>query len=214
MARAGVCRAFLILRSGKWDIPAYFGDGSSLGVSLGYLMMGSPHGPAYTIDQAYPFVRGARVVFGFGDILYSVRDPFSALLDRQITTHSDIVLGLFRSHDPFETDMIEVDRRGRVLSLLTKPGKTDLKWTWLLAVWNGAFTEFLHRHLECYEEGIRTHSVVRRELIVGDAFRAAIEAGLSVQSLAFPRSHYVDLGTPSGLRRGLAHQFAKERSKF
>lgn len=58
---AGIEDVYVIIRDGKWDIPAYLGDGSRLGLHLAYLMMGAPWGTPYSIDQAYPFVRDRRV---------------------------------------------------------------------------------------------------------------------------------------------------------
>jgi hypothetical protein len=43
--RAGARVVFIILRSGKWDIADYYGDGSRLGLRLAYLVMGDPYGP-------------------------------------------------------------------------------------------------------------------------------------------------------------------------
>jgi glucose-1-phosphate thymidylyltransferase len=48
----------VILREGKWDIPAYFNDGTALlDMHLAYLMMRQPFGSPFTLDQAYPFAR-------------------------------------------------------------------------------------------------------------------------------------------------------------
>jgi glucose-1-phosphate thymidylyltransferase len=44
MQLAGIDKAYFILRSGKWDIPAYFGDGEMLSMNLGYLIMNLPFG--------------------------------------------------------------------------------------------------------------------------------------------------------------------------
>ena len=74
-----ICRyyqAYIVLRPGKWDIPAYFGDGSILNMHLAYLMLGVPFGVPFTLDQAYPFVRYATVAFGFPDILFEPEDGF------------------------------------------------------------------------------------------------------------------------------------------
>lgn len=69
MQRAGVAQAFFILRPGKWDIPNFFGDGADLGLKLAYLTVHVPFGVAFSLNQAYPFVRGATVVMGFPDML-------------------------------------------------------------------------------------------------------------------------------------------------
>ena len=38
-ARAGASRAYVILREGKWDIPAYFVDGRIVGLDLAYIVI-------------------------------------------------------------------------------------------------------------------------------------------------------------------------------
>src|SRR5262245_10421875 len=53
MARAGIHKVYVVLRTGKWDIPAYLGDGSAFHVNLAYLMMRLPFGPPYSLDPAY-----------------------------------------------------------------------------------------------------------------------------------------------------------------
>jgi len=57
MQLAAVTRAYIVLRNGKWDIPAYLGDGAMLNMHLAYLMMGLPFGQPYTLDQAIPSFR-------------------------------------------------------------------------------------------------------------------------------------------------------------
>ena len=69
MVAAGVGEAFVILRPGKWDIPAYFGDGTAVCMRLAYLTVHVSHGVPFTLDQAYPFVRGETVALGFPDLL-------------------------------------------------------------------------------------------------------------------------------------------------
>ena len=82
MRLAGVKKAFFILRPGKWDIPAYFGDGAMLDMHLAYLTVHVPYGPPYTLDQAYPFVKDAVIAFGFPDILFQPEDAYQHLLKR------------------------------------------------------------------------------------------------------------------------------------
>jgi len=202
MAAAGARRAFLVIRKGKWDLPEYYGDGSALGLSLGYLIMGVPHGPPYTLDQAYQFVRGARVLFGFPDILFGPDDAFAQALERLDRTQADVVLGLFRAHDRRLMDMIEVDRAGRVTDLVIKPRRTRLNLAWVFAVWSDAFTEFVHEHLAGRERELARHPrATRTELLVGHVIQAAIRAGLHVNSVSFPQGSYLDIGTPEGLSR-------------
>ena len=200
MREGGVRKAFLILRSGKWDIPQYYGNGAMVGMDLGYLMMAKPYGPPYSLDAAYPFVRGSRVALGFPDILFEPRNAFARALERLATTRADLVLGLCRVGDTSISDMVEVDRVGRVRELVIKPDETRLKLGWVLAVWTSKFTEFMHEYLMLPRVAAeQAGTALPAELTVGEVIQAAISEGLSTQSVTFPRQTYLDIGTPENL---------------
>ena len=202
MQRAGARKAFIILRKGKWDIPEYYGNGVSLGIDLGYLIMGRPYGPPYTLDQAYPFVRSARIAFGFPDILFGPPDAFVRALRRLSDTKADIVMGLFRAYDTTIADMVAVDKTGQVRELVIKPLDSKLKYDWVFAVWTRTFTEFLHEYLaESRTAGQSPNASLPAELTMGHVIQAAIGEGIRTQSLTFRRSTYLDIGTGEGLRR-------------
>lgn len=202
MHQGGVRRAFFILRNGKWDIPQYYGNGAAVGMDLGYLVMGRPYGPPYTLDQAYPFVRGARVALGFPDILFEPRDAFTRALERLTTTRADLVLGLYRVSDFRISDMVAVDRDGRVRELVIKPRETKLKLGWVFAVWTSRFTEFMHEYLTAPRVAAeRADTGLPEELTVGDVVQAAVSEGLVTQSVIFPRGKYLDIGTPVALQQ-------------
>ena len=99
MRSAGITRAYIVLRQGKWDIPAYLQDGAIADMHLAYLMLGLPYGVPYTLDQAYPFVRDEIIAFGFPDILFRPDSAFSRLLSHQDSGQADVTLGLF-PHEP------------------------------------------------------------------------------------------------------------------
>ena len=186
MHEAGIRRAFVILRTGKWDIAQYYGNGDNIGIRLAYLIMSRSHGPPYTLDEAYPFVRHARIAFGFPDILFDPEDAFTRALDRLTSTRADVVLGLYRPHENPISDMIRVDRTGEVRELLTNPKKTKLKLGWVFAVWTSTFTEFLHEYLaQPRTSGENPSVALPSELTVGHVIQAGIEAGLRTQSTTF-----------------------------
>ena len=54
MRLAGAQRIYFIVRPGKFDIAEYYGDGSRLGLTFAYLMMGAPYGPPFSVAQAAP----------------------------------------------------------------------------------------------------------------------------------------------------------------
>ncbi len=211
MRLAGIERVFLVLRSGKWDIPAYLGHGEQLGMHFAYLMMNLPHGSPYTLDQAYPFARGCNVALGFPDIIFEPADAYAQLLERMRTTGSDVVLGLFPTDQPHTTDMVDLDAAGRVKRILVKPPQSDLRYSWMLCVWSPAFTEFLHAHLAAIEVRRADPDPARRptrEIYVGDVIQAAIDSGMHVDSVAFPTGSALDVGTPANLVRATRHYAA------
>ena len=206
MRMAGVRNAYFILREGKWDIPTYFGDGAMVDMNLGYLMMRLPFGTPYTLDQAYPFVRHSIVAFGFPDILFQGDDAFTKLLDRQAATEADVVLGLFPVERPWTMDMVEVNSKGEIGSLVIKPPDTHLEHGWIIAVWTPAFTEFLHEHLINLQKSFsQDHKSFESqpEVSVGHVFQAALRKGLRLQSVHFANQGYVDIGTPEGLQQAM-----------
>lgn len=198
MRRAGIRKAFVILREGKWDIPAYYNDGTALlDMHLGYLMMRLPHGPAYTLDQAYPFVGGATIALGFPDILFRPRDAFARLLARLRATQAQVVLGLFPHDRPDTADMVELGPQGQVRSIAIKTPNAALQLAWVIAVWSPAFTQFLHDHLAAQPHVAEPQP----EWHVGRVLQAGIEAGLTVQSVTFSDGFFVDMGRPESLSR-------------
>ncbi len=192
---AGITKAFWILRPGKWDIPAYFGDGSSLDMHLAYLTVHVPHGVPYTLHQAYPFVQQAIVALGFPDILFQPEDAYCCVLNRLQQGNADVVLGLFPTQQYWKAGMVDFDADGRVIQIIEKPQQSNFSYMWAIAVWTPRFTQFLADFLQQHTPGV--------ELPIGNVFQAAIEAGLIVEAETFPDGRYLDVGTPDDLARAI-----------
>jgi dTDP-glucose pyrophosphorylase len=205
LREAGVRKGFMVIRRGKWDIPAYWSDGSLLGMHLAYVPIDGSAGPPDTIDRAYPFIKNNIVAFGFPDILFRPRSVFRQLLARLDYQRSDVVLALFRAHDTKQMDMVEVDERHRVSAIYLKPKSTRLKYAWLCAVWTPIFTEFLHGFLHSVKSGSMAKLVGNRkidpqgDIPVGAVLRAAIHAKIQIEGVMFPTGRYIDIGTPQAL---------------
>lgn len=215
LRQGGVQKAFFILRNGKWDIPQYYGDGAIVGMNLGYLMMGKPFGTAYTLDAAYPFVRGARVALGFPDILFEPRDAFTRALHRLASTRADLVLGLCRVRDKSISDMVAVHRTGAVRELVIKPKTTKLKLGWVFAVWTSKFTEFMHEYLQTPRTATEVPNAgLPAELTVGHVIQAAVSGGLLTQSVIFPGRTYLDIGTPGNLIEAVRESASAPATSF
>jgi glucose-1-phosphate thymidylyltransferase len=206
MRLAGIARAFVVLRPGKWDIPAYLGHGGQLGMQLGYLLMDLPHGSPYTLDQAYPFVGGCLVALGLPDIIFEPADAYAQLIARQRAGGADVVLGLFPCEAPHTADMVATDGAGRVTRIEIKPERTELRHSWMVCVWGPRFTEHLHGYLAEVERRRADPDPERRprrEVFVGDVIVAGMERGLLVDSVTFAEGGALDVGTPQSLALAL-----------
>jgi glucose-1-phosphate thymidylyltransferase len=200
MRLAGIQKAYFVLRKGKWDIPAYFGDGAGLDLNLdmdlGYLMMRLPFGVPYTLDQAYPFVRDAIVALGFPDILFHPEDMFKRLLTHLSISKADVVIGVFPFENARKGGMVDFDAEGRVYKVIEKPVQSNLRYSWCTAVWTPTFTEFMHQYLITKTN---KDTFKNSELPMGNVIQAAIENGLQVKAEVFEDESYLDIGTPEDL---------------
>jgi len=202
---AGVKKCYVIVRAGKWDIPAYWQDGALADMALSYVVVESTPNVPSTLDRAHPFVTDAIVVLGFPDILFRPDDAISKVVAQQATTGADLVLGAFPAHDRRVMDMLELDRDGRVKAVLIQPSDTNLQYCWIFAVWSPVFQRFLHDYVAGRVPSHRGPADV--ELIVGHVIQAALKNGLRVEAVVFSDGEYLDIGTPEHLER--ASQFAR-----
>lgn len=204
MCRANASRIFMILREGKWDIPTYFGDGKFLGIPMAYLMMDLPSGVPYTINQAFPFVKDSKVLFGFPDIIFQPEDAFIQLLQKQNESKSDVVLGLFPTHPYHKGDMVSLSPNGRLEGIQVNPESADRGHTWIIAAWTSKFTHFLNDYITERQnsgQGIQTDPSYFSELFMGDVFQAALENDLSTEVVHFQEGRFLDIGHPEILTK-------------
>lgn len=204
--QSGIRRAVVIVRSGKWDIPAFLGNGKREGVDLGYAVMEHPYGAPFTLDAAYPFVRDAPVALGFPDTLFEPAVAFRTLFERLDETGAVMALGLFPVADPRTTDMVETDGRGRVTALHVKPRSTTLTHAWCIAAWRPDFTEFLHRWVAAQLATRAPNALAAQEWYVGQVIQEAIASGLFVVGMPVSDVPFRDLGTPEALLSAIAQR--------
>ena len=204
---AGIGRAFMVIRPGKWDIPAFFQDGERFGLHLAYLMMGHPYGSPFSIDQAWPFLENNRVALGYPDVLLKPEDAYVKLLERQERGDADVVLGLFPTHNPRKTDMVETDAAGRVTRITIKPDSSEPGTCWVMAVWTPRFSRYLHDHLArlvlAARKTNKMHELESREFYVGNVMQAWLAEGHPLEAETFPEGRWLDIGTPDDLARAM-----------
>lgn len=214
MHLAGISKAYMILRRGKWDIPAYFGDGKIVNLSIAYLMMDLPFGVPYTLDQAYPFIKDDTILFGFPDIIFQPRDAFIKLLAKLEKTNADIVLGLFASTHPHNEDMVDFKNDGTIRGIEIRPESTNLQYTWIISVWTPSFTRFMHNYIKELKSSLLNpkkddSGKKPQELFLGNIFHAAIRHHMPVEMVLFNKNSYIDIGTPDNLIKVSQNLFEK-----
>ena len=202
---SGIENIYFILREGKWDIPNYFGDGSSFGVNIGYLMVNLTLGTPFTLNQAYPFVKDKIIALGFPDIIIEPKNAYTRLIKKLDVTSADLVLGIFPIKNYLKSDMIEFDSQNKVNQIVIKQDRPDLKWGWMNVVWKPFFTEYLNKYLSEFLRSnpdgmIKLSDGGTRELYVGDVIQAAMEEGLQVDYVKFEEGNSLDIGTADDLR--------------
>jgi glucose-1-phosphate thymidylyltransferase len=205
MRLAGIRKAFVLLRSGKWDIPAYLGDGNELvDMDLGYLIVPHLYGVHYTLNQAYPFVKNAVCALGYPDILFQPEDTYKRLLTRFYSSSADVVINAVPFENPLKGGMIKFDTDGCVSEIIEKPPQTTSNYSWCAAIWKPTFTEYLHEFVAKAEaEAQKTGQ--HREFAIGDTIHAAIADGLRVEAELIEEGGYLDIGTPDDLIKAVRH---------
>jgi glucose-1-phosphate thymidylyltransferase len=209
---AGIRQVFFIIRNGKWDIPAYYGDGADFGLSIGYLIMNLPFGAPFTLNQAFPFIHDKIVALGYPDIVFKPEDAFLHLTKLLLSGNADIVLGIVPKENHSGSDMIDFDEHGKIREIVIKQNSSALKYGWFTALWRPSFTlhmkVFLENLIQSVPEGkIAMPDGSVREVYVGDVIQSALKKGLQVDYHIFKNGEYTDLGTVEALRK---HQLSSE----
>jgi glucose-1-phosphate thymidylyltransferase len=208
---AGIKKAYIVLNSGKLDIPAYFGSGQMVDMKLAYLLVDLPIAVPYTLDQAYPFVQNKLVALGFPDIVLHPENSFVQLLAREMKTKADIVLGLYPTDQPHKMDVVDLDENGCIRQIRPKPLKlkgANVNYAWLTAVWTPVFTQYLHEFVsehkkKYFDDYFETAVKNKRELFVGDIFQAALADRLTIETVLFSDGNCLDIGTPDDLAKAV-----------
>lgn len=193
MAVAGINIVFIVLGEGKWDIPSYFGDGSRFNTKIAYLFQENLWGMPYALNLIRPWLRDdSTVLFGMPDTIWTPQNAFQQLLDAHHKTLADLTLGLFPTKTPERFGMVEFNNEGQLLYVIDKPTQTNLRYMWGIGCWGLKFAEFM-------DETLQKLSHSHQEIVLGDIFQAALDAGLNIRVLPFENGEYIDIGTPENL---------------
>jgi len=198
MMIAGVKRTYIILSREKWDIAHYFGNGSSFGLPIAYLIQENLIGMPDALNIAYPWVRSATILFGMPDTIFHPSEAFKIILDNHQKTNADLTLGLFPTEKPKKFGMVSFDHENNFTYTIDKPSQTDLKFMWGIGCWEPSFTQLLNNRLSKINE-------YQEEIVLGDIFQDAVESGLSVKVIPFQKGEFIDIGSLDDLADMIQH---------
>lgn len=196
LARAGIEVAYLMIRPEKQDIPRRLGDRAETGVRIVYVTVPETRSICETLDRARPFVGERSVVLGFPDVLFRPEDAFARIVARRRESGAHAVLALVPTDRPEKADLVRADPDGRVTAIEIKPRETDLRCTWIGAVWGPEVTELMHELVRAGRSGAGG-----RELYPSDVLLEAMDRGLRVEAVPLPEGRHLDVGTPEDLER-------------
>ncbi|MCG8456073.1 MAG: hypothetical protein MI919_07310, partial [Holophagales bacterium] len=109
LASAGVGQVVLVLRAGKWDVPAALGSGASLGLDLAYVLADDSRSVPESLARARAWVDGADVALGFPDILLEPADVWPRLAAFHLGGTWDVSLGCFPTEQAWKADMVDFE---------------------------------------------------------------------------------------------------------
>ncbi len=197
----GAENVYVIIKNGKWDIPAYFKDGKEHHLNMAYLMADLPYGVPFTINQANGFIEEELVLFGFPDILIKPNNAFLTLRNEfNSFNNCDVLLGLFQVENCSKWDMVEFDENQNVVAIDIKPQESDLQYTWAIACWNGKFSKFINQYCQKELKLIVENNGRAKDYHLGDCLIEAISQGLSIKVTTFDDGKCMDIGTPDDLQ--------------
>lgn len=201
MRQAGISNFYMVIRDGKWDIPAYYNNGHLFDINIGYLIADKSYGVPYSLNQAFPFTEGKMIVMGFPDIIFSPTNAYSELIDQmEKQPETDVMLGLFPVDDSKKWDVVDLNEQGRLSGIHIKSENADKNsFAWIIAGWKNKFTNFLNSYIESYV--VEYKNLEKNELQLSTIILAARVAGLKIGAIKFESGQCIDIGTQEGLEQ-------------
>ena len=188
---AGLQHIVFVINETKHQLIGYFGDGQRFGCNISYVVQerlnhqdgSTSPGLAHALDAAYHLTKDKIVFFGMADTIMQPMNVFhQAFFSAE--DDDDVILVLFSTDNPVKFGMVSMDSERRVLEIVDKPEKTDLKEMWGSIIWRPRFTEYLH---ECVrKKGISDFAQI---------MNSGIDAGLRFRGIHINDGVYIDLGT-------------------
>ncbi len=200
MSKGGAERIYCIIKEGKWDIPAYFKDGSLFGNKIAYLIADLPYGVPFTVNQATPFINEETVLFGFPDMILSPDNAFESIVKKFNQGAADVVLGAFKVDNHQKWDLIIANEQDEVTDIHIKPMEKLSAYAWAIACWSKKFTAFINDFCLKTIEAVKEDGARIKDFHLGDCLKAGMSAGLKIEVVKFQDGFARDLGTLADLK--------------
>ena len=190
LRRAGVTNCYVIISNWKFEIARMFEDGVNVGLSLSYIVHNTPRGLADAVNSVSNWTESKSVCMVLPDVIIQPQDSLHRVCAELVATKADVVLGVFPTTIPEQLGPVSFSPDGTVNRVLDKPKQTDIMNTWGVVAWSPGFTGYLKNLLANGQTA---------EISLGDAFQRALEDGLTIRAIDFPKGSFIDLGTPEAI---------------
>ncbi len=191
MTYANLDHIVFVINETKHQLMSYFGDGHRFDCHISYVVQEASNfrdkstspGLAHALNSAFHLTKDKIVYFGMADTIMQPKDVFTRAVN---TAHpdDDVILILFPTDHPEKFGMVRLNQDDKVLEIVDKPAKTDLKEMWGCIIWKPIFTEYLH---DC----VSNNDVSDFARIMNNA----IGSGLRFRGVHITDGVYIDLGT-------------------
>jgi len=194
LAASGVSATRIITRTKKTDLREHIANRQSSVQDIKAVLTEPTASVVQTLLSALPASIDKDVALAFPDIIFRPSDALGQLLTLWGKGAQDVLLGALPTDRPDKSDLIELSADGQLEKIHVKDPNRDSGWSWIMAVWNPRFSEFL-------VEWVAAQLIDQHELQLGHAMNEALVAGLSIEVHCFPDGRFLDVGTPDDLAR-------------
>lgn len=164
------------------QIQSYFGDGGSWGVNITYYKEKTPLGTAGALGYLKDKLKSDFFVF-YGDTVMDI--DMHAMVEYHQTKQADATLLIHPNDHPYDSDIVDIDKDGKVLHFYNKPHPKGFISRNMV---NAALFIFSPTILDCVEIGLKSH-------IEKNVLPKCLEKGLKVYG--YITFEYIkDMGTP------------------
>jgi mannose-1-phosphate guanylyltransferase / phosphomannomutase len=119
LAQHGITEIVATLHYLADEIETYFGDGSSLGVQMHYVVEDTPLGTAGAVKMAEPMLDDGTFIIISGDAMTDV--DLTSLIAAHKNAGNAATIALWRVNNPLEFGVVITDDDGRITRFLEKP---------------------------------------------------------------------------------------------